>query len=278
MTFIIMLISLIIERFFHWSHLRSWRWFAKYHQWLSSTPFANKSSVILLVICILPLLIIVGLINHLLSGWFYGIPQLIFGVLVLLYCMGPQNLWVQAYSCLSEINREDPKVAVDRAQVLFGIPSPGNSKSFHQSLTSAIFIAAHERIFAVVFWFVILGPVGAVLYRAVSLCTEQSDLGLMSTAAKFKNVLDWLPARLFAFIFALGGHFKDVFHIWKQDIKAGLNGNKKLISDCGIAAIDGKAQNNLPENGEAEKSALELLDRVFVMGLVFLAVIVLIMR
>lgn len=278
MTFIITFIALIIERFFHWSHLRRWRWYGKYQHWLSTTRLANRSSYALLVVCVLPMILIVGFINHILGCWWYGIFKMIFGVLVLLYCMGPDNLWAQTFGCLSELHKEDPKIAIDRAQSAFGLALPNNSQSFHQALTNAIFIAANQRIFAVVFWFVILGPVGAVLYRSISWCADESALGLTQAAIKVQGLLDWIPVRVMTFIFALSGHFTEVFNLWKTDAKKGVSANDKLLTECGIAAMDVSENNRLPEDGAAEKSALELLDRTFIIVLVVLAVMVLIIK
>lgn len=274
MTFIATLIALIIERFFHWTQLRHWTWFPKYQRMLIGR-ISNWSSYALLAICALPLLIIVGVINHILGFWFHGVLKIIFDVVVLLYCMGPDNLWLQTFSCLNELHKEDPKYVVERAQATFGIAPVENSQAFHQALTGAIFTAANQRVFAVVFWFVILGPIGAVLYRVTTLCAAQSDFGLTQVAKQAQQILDWIPARVFTFLFALGGHFVEVFNIWKADAKTGLDGNDKLLMESGVAAIDVKDSNHLPEDGSAEKSALELLDRVFVIWLVILAVITL---
>lgn len=274
MTFIITIISLVIERFFHWSHLRHWRWFHRYQSWLN-TRISNWPSYLLLAICVLPLMIVVGVINCVLAGWLYGILQLIFGVIVLLYCMGPNNLWVQTFACISELHQEDPKIAVDRAQSAFSLPIPESSQAFHQALTGAIFVEANKRIFAAVFWFVVFGPLGAVLYRSIALCAEQSELGLTQAATQVQRLLDWIPVRILTFLFALGGHFTRVFALWRSEIKTGVNGNDKILTDCGIAALDMRDSNRLPEDGSAEKAALDLLDRVFVMGLVVLAIIVL---
>ncbi|SRR5579883_1036648 len=277
MTFIITFISLIIERFFHWNHLRYWRWFDVYQRAISRR-IANWPSYLLLVICILPLMIVAGLIDVILSHWFYGVPRLIFGVLILLYCMGPENLWAQAYACLGELQKDDPKAVVDRAQTAFGITLPENSQAFHQALTRAIFIEANTRIFAVIFWFIILGPAGAIMYRSIAMCAKQSDLGLTQAASVVRKILDWVPARILTFIFALGGHFTEVFQVWKKDIRLGLNGNDQLLGECGIAALDAKKSNQVAENGSAEKEALSLLDRVFIMVLVLLAMIVIMTR
>lgn len=276
MTFIITLISLVIERFFHWSHLRNWHWFARYQKWFASFKLRLPPYLILLL-CILPWLIVVGVINSLLDHVAYGIFKILFGIGVLVYCMGPANLWAQALSCMSDFQNQEPQIAIERAQAAFGIVLPKNSQDFHLVLTKAIFIEAHTRLFAVIFWFVILGPVGAVMYRLIALCAEQFDLGTLQNAMVVKKILDWLPARIFTFLFSLGGHFTEVFTIWKQDSKKDVNENEKLIADCGMAALDGKDVKELTENEPAEKNALELLDRVFVMWLVILALVELVL-
>lgn len=273
MTFIIILIALIIERFFHWSHLRHWRWFARYQQFLS-VRFMGWPKYLLLAACIVPPVLVVGLIDFLICHRLYEIPRLIFGVIVLVYCMGPDNLWVQIYSCIRALNKEDSQAAVGEVKKMFGISNVDQPQAFHQAFTRAIFIAANQRIFAVLFWFAIFGPLGAVLYRAVSLCVDNITLGISQTALYLQRLLDWLPARLFTFIFALGGNFTSVFKKWRAHVREGLVSNEAIIGECGIAALDGVKGEFLPEDGTAENEALSLLDRVFVMSLVILAMIV----
>lgn len=276
MTFIITLISLIIERFFHWSHFRQWRWFDRYQQWI--TRFIGKlPAAVRLILTVIPLMAIAGVIDLFLSRIAYGIPDIFWGVLILLYCMGPRNLWVETYACLSEMNKEDPALAVLYARTAFNIEAPNHSEEFHRALTRAIFIEANSRMFGVIFWFVLLGPLGAVMYRAITLCKEQSDLGLTQIAAKVQSVLDWIPIRVFAFIFALVGHFTRVFSFWRQDVRKGVAANEKLLVECGEAALDLDGM-RVPEDGSAEKAALGLLDRVLIVTLVLLAIMVLIAK
>lgn len=277
MRFIITLISLVMERFFHWGQLRNWRWLPKYQRWLGMTRLSNMSSWILLALCILPFIFIVWIINCALSGSFIIMTALkmVFGLLVLMYCLGPKNLWVQVYGCISELNKEDQKAAVEKICQIFDVKSVETSQAFHQSFTKAIFLAAYQRVFGVVFWFVILGPVGAVFYRILALLSADSPLGLSQVAAKTLSILDWIPVRLFTFIFALAGHFTKVFSYWKRNARKGLNLNDTLITESGMAAIDVMKSGQIPEDGEAEKEAVHLLDRAFIIGLVILAMIVL---
>ncbi len=270
MAFIVTLISLVIERFFHWRHLRHWRWFIRYQQWLAAR-LSNQSSYLLLAAAILPPILLVGIINYFLSYWILAVIKLVFNVIILLYCFGPNNFWVEAYSCINELHKEDPRLAVEQTHMAFDIGHPEDAQSFHRAFTSAIFLAAYERVFGVVFWFVVLGPAGAVLYRSIGLCRKDALLGVKLLAVRIQQLLDWLPVRLFSFIFALGGHFNKVFHCWKDGVSKGLNSSYTLLTECGIAALDALDDGRIPEDGAAEKEALTLLDRVFVMFLVILA-------
>ncbi len=270
MTFIITFIALVIERFFHWNQLRQWRWLTYYQRQLSHSRLANWPAFLLLMITILPLILIVALINYFLNGWFYGILKLIFGVIVLLYCLGPHNLWMQVYQCINHFNKEDPNQAVATADKAFHIGQPENADAFHRALIRAIFVAANKRIFAVIFWFILLGPAGAVLYRSVALLSTQSSLGLTAFANKLLHLLDWIPIRLLTFIFALMGHFTRVFIQWKQYVFKGLEFNETLLVDAGMASLD------FSEDASVEKDAIRLLDRVFVAGLVLLAILAMI--
>jgi AmpE protein len=273
MAFIITLLALIVERFFHWTHLRRWQWFVEYQTWLNKRV-GTVQPYVTLALVLLPPMILVWLVEHLLSGWWFGGFRLVFEVVVVLYCLGPSNLWLQVYNCLAGLHGADVHDGIERVRQAFNIELPANPQAFHQAFTRSIFVAAHQRIFGVLFWFVVLGPAGAVLYRLLSLCCEESPFGFMTTAVQLQKILDWVPTRIFTFIFALGGNFTLVFAQWRRYVAQGLQSNEALLTDCGLAALDIMADGRMPEDGSAEKDALSLLDRVFVISLVVLAALV----
>jgi membrane protein required for beta-lactamase induction len=275
MIFIITLIALLMERFFHWRHLRHWHWFKRYEQWLS--VHIGQWPAILILFCNLLLPVAaVGIVGYLLSNILYGIPQFIFGVIIILYCLGPENVWLQTYRCINDLHKEDRAAALQEAHVFFGAQTSEHSQAFHRKFVHAIFVAAHQRIFAILFWFVILGPVGAVLYRIIGFYRTQSSSRLQPVSSQIGSWMDWLSIRLFTFLFALGGHFTKVIAHWKPSVLKGVKANDVLLTECGSAALDIVDGGVIPESGTAETEAIALLDRVFVMGLVILAVIVLV--
>lgn len=88
-------------------------------------------------------------------------------------------------------------------------------------------VSSHRHVFAPVFWFVVLGPAGAVLYRFALLLDarwgrgDESEYGAFGTFARRAfAALDWLPVRLTATAFAVVGDFEDAVFCWRT--QAGL--------------------------------------------------------
>ncbi|TAK74951.1 MAG: hypothetical protein EPO11_06195 [Gammaproteobacteria bacterium] len=252
MTFIVILIALVIERFFDWSHLRRWHWLASFQQ-LVLKRMKRFSPYVTLALTIIPLLAVVLLIESLIRDWLYGFVSLIFNLLILLYCLGPRNFWADAFVSINALT---------------------HGEAPQRPVADTLFIQSFRRVFAVVFWYLILGVVGAVLYRVVTLSsTEAADQNtppeLLQPSRLLETVLDWVPVRIFTFIFALGGHFVQVMTCWRKQALLGLTHNETMLVDCGMAALG----NEEP----VEKNAISLLDRVFVITLVIIAILVLIL-
>lgn len=278
MTFIVVLIGLLIERFFDWSHLRHWTWFSAYQRMIGQ-KLANKSAYLALAVSIIPLLLAVLAIEYFLQSWLYGFPNVIFKLLLLIYCLGPQNLWADSFACINALVQGDTQYAAEKLKSAFDITDTKYAQALHKHLLSRIFIEANRRVFAVIFWFTLLGPIGALLYRAICVSAQDSQKGMQSVtqdARKIESILDWPAVRLFTFIFALGGHFSHVLACWRRKVSSGLEGNEALLTECGIAALGYDDQDKIPEDGSVENNAISLLDRSFAIAIVFVALIALI--
>ena len=210
--------------------------------------------------------------------------KLIFSVIILLYCFGPRNLWIDSYASINALLHDELTLATQKIQTAFGpIDKSHDAQVIHQQLINKIYTESYQRIFSVVFWFALLGPVGAVLYRSTHLLLSREEPETNPNIIKYslyikyiKNLLDWIPTRIFAFIFALCGHFVKTIASWKSHLWQPLAKNDPLIIDCGVAAADIIHNGSIAEDGSAEKSSLALLDRAYVVTLVILALMVLI--
>ena len=144
-----------------------------------------------------------------------GLLQLLFSLTVLLYCFGPREFEADLEAVLGAPDGVSREAA---AQTLAddGSPIAWNASA----LGVAIAYAALRRRFAVLLWFFLLGPAGALLYRLAQTLARSDSLQLDSSsrsAARYvANALDWLPAQLLTFTLAFVGHWDAVIGAWRR--------------------------------------------------------------
>lgn len=266
MTFIVVLIALLVERFFDWSHLRQWSWYAKCENF-AMQKIKGASPYLVLAAAILPLMIALAMVDLVLGSVLYGLLSLILQLFVLLYCFGPRNLWADAFAALNAITKGDAQAAADKLKSTFHIEANQPADALHRDVVNHVFVSANRRIFAVLFWYGVLGLAGALMYRLIRMSQKSPASEEMQKAAGLiQTILDWVPARIMTFLFALGGNFTRVLSCWKKHVVQGLDSSDLMISDCGFAGIT-IASEKLPQDGSLEKSALALLDRTFLLTL-----------
>lgn len=272
MTFLVLLIALLVERFFDFAHLRDWFWMPRLEALVKKYLKTNAPWAVFAA-NILPLVLLLMLLNALLFKSLYGFPGLVFDVAVLLYCLGPRNFWADAYAAINALVT-NPSAAVETCKTSFDIDSHLDAGARYRALLDRFFTASETRLFGVVFWYAILGAGGALLYRMVAIFAARE--GDSQPAKLSLQVLDWLPVRLFTLIFALAGNFSKVLLVWPKKAVLGLMNADDMLVTCGTAAI-GDEMTNIPDDGKVLRSAVSLLDRSFVIGLVVLLLVGLIL-
>ncbi len=121
----------------------------------------------------------------------------------------------------------------------------------------AVCIQANNRLFAVIFWFVLLGPLGplgAWSYRVTDLVRRRAvfqagrDDSATTTIEPLRHAaealhgwLAWIPARLTAVGYAVAGHFDDALAAWRAvDNEPGgttSENSERLLARVGVAAL-----------------------------------------
>ncbi len=83
-------------------------------------------------------------------------------------------------------------------------------------------LQAHRYVLGPIFWFVVFGPVGPVVYRAADLLADRWGRQLEPEKRAFAFFaeraffwIDWLPARITAATFAVAGNFEDAAYCWR---------------------------------------------------------------
>jgi AmpE protein len=192
--------------------LRSWTAFAqdafgKLPAWDGVTGF-----VILIVLPLLGLL----LVNQLLMAALGVTGAFLLALAVLVYTFGPRDLDTEVTGILEQQDEEKRSAALGD---LLGGPVPEDPVRCRKQTVDAVFLQALRRWFGVIFWFAVLGIVGAFLYRMVDwlvrgdyeLGEEQHGLFL-----RLQQIMDWPAAQLMTLALAISTDFDSVFKAWRR--------------------------------------------------------------
>lgn len=112
---------------------------------------------------------------------------------------------------------------------------------------------AHYDLFAPIFWFMLFGPAGALLYRLALLTFNEwakqptPDFNLFTKRAF--GWLDWLPTRLTAGGFAIVGDFEDAVYCWRMQARAWPDKALGIILASGAGALGVRLGEPLPCKG-----------------------------
>lgn len=284
MTLIAILASLVLERLLdHVQDLRRYERYQDYVEWLRQRLHGDVWEGRLGVVALLaPVALIAMLLQIGLSDALFGLLGLLFAVGVLVFCLGPRDLGHELTQYREAQVSGNLELSTRLARTLLGVEPPSDPLEQARAVTGGVLVQANLRIFGVLFWFVVLGPVGAVLYRAV---TELSRLTLQDNdefswaARQLNEILDWLPARLVALGYALSGHFEAAVVGWRE---ATSNKECWLVPAAQVLAATGTGALDLDQEIEdvmvwdqALQSAMGLVWRTLILWVFVIALLTL---
>lgn len=101
----------------------------------------------------------------------------------------------------------------------------------------------NDGVFGVLFWFAVAGGGGAVLYRLANTLDAmwgyrtQRYLHFGWAAARFDDLLNYLPARLTAFTFAVLGQTRQALRCWRRQAPAWDSPNAGPVMAAGAGSL-----------------------------------------
>ena len=234
MSLLALLFALFCERgLTHLLHLREWRWLDAYFD-RADRALAGRTGLAVIVAALLlialPVLPVI-LVARWLDPHLLGLLEFAFAVFVLLFAFGPRDLKDEVDDYAAALERHDRDEALRRGKELLESSATALGGGAREAVEDAIFIQANNRIFGVVFWFMVLGAGGAWLYRVSDMLRRRAafeaarqgvprvhgDLG--SVLAVIHGVLAWIPARLAALAYAFAGSFEDAVGNWRSAVE-----------------------------------------------------------
>ena len=301
MHLIALLIGLAIERFatrfFRWRRMRwvealidaGFNKAEKLGNWPAIIPVLG-----LAVLLVLPVAAVMFSLGETLQGFTY----MILAIIVLLISIGPKDIGEEVDDYCKALESEDEDEIQHTAKAIIEGDVPTDARERIARVEEAVCIQANNRLFAVVFWFVVLGavmsyigPLAAWSYRVTDLIrrravfnaarSEESDgnISRIQAAAEFLHgLLAWIPARLTAVGYVAAGHADDAIAALRapsEDRDASISeGSEKLLARVGVAALalQDRSDESAKERGiRGAKAANNLVFRLLLIFAVVIA-------
>jgi len=281
MSFIALLLSIVFE--LSVKSLETWRqfgWFSTLTDWVlhKMQKSGLRDGPVAVLAILAPVVLAVWLVSALLFHvWIlFGF---LFGIFVLLMTLGPVDPMRQAHDYLRAMQVGDIPEANRHAEALCARQADDDPVVTAEQVKQATLIRLCENILGIFFWFLLLGPVGAVLFRATCLLHlryEGVQGGLADAIFDLYRILFWIPARLCVISFALVGGFVETLRslrhlsdLWKRE-------SVSLLVEAGLGALPASQQDDQTADLDGVHEVLSLARRsvvawLAVMGLMVIA-------
>ncbi len=170
-------------------------------------------------------------------GWFYSI-------LLLYLAIGAKSLSEHAQAVVDALAGKDLVLARTRVGMIVSRDTSALSEEdVARATIESVLENGSDAIFAAVFWFLLLGAPGVVLYRLAN--TLDAMWGYRSerylhfgwAAARFDDVLNFIPARLTALTYTLLGNVRDGWRCWRAQAPTWYSPNAGPVMAAGAGAL-----------------------------------------
>ncbi len=224
------------------------RLFDWYRDWVDSIEQrynggSRKHGIGAMLLAIVPILLGVLLARYVLSaiGWF---PRVLFDIYVLYLCLGFSRMEKQAGTVSESLEQGNLIRANEDLRKLAGKGAVDETEaSVSRAAVETVLKQGNTYVISPLFWFIFLGPVGALLQRLACILDRMwghrnerfAEFGW--AAARLDDILGWVPARITAISYAIMGSFEDALHCWRKQVDAWKDINSGPLLASGFGAM-----------------------------------------
>ncbi len=216
------------------------------------------------LLAIVPILLGMLLVRYVL-GELSGVLRFAFDVFVLYLCLDIYRLGHTANAVSESLEAGNVAEANSHLKELSGKgASEQTEAAIARATVETVLRQGNSLVLSPLFWFLLLGPFGTVLQRLSSILDllwghryeRFAEFGW--AAARFDDVLGWIPARITAVSYALMGSFEDALHCWRRRMGIWSDINSGPLLASGFGAMHMQSCEAMPEEGDYEPRPAEL--------------------
>lgn len=243
---IIVLLAVLLDHLIPDRH--GFKPFAWYRDWAESIEERfnggkRTHGIGAVLLATLPIAAGVMLIHYILGeiGW---VLRFAFDVVVLYLCVDVHRLGRTAGAISNALESGELGEADESLRELTGKgASARNEANIARATVEGVLKQGNSLIVSPIFWFIVLGPVGAVLQRLSCILDSLwghryerfAEFGW--AAARFDDLMGWIPARITALSYALMGSFEDALHCWRRRVGVWSDINSGPLLASGFGAM-----------------------------------------
>lgn len=239
MIFLVVVLALLIDKLTDWRRAVQddgpWLRLLQHVEGGSDPRYGPWLSLFVLVL--LPVLLL-GLLLLALEPLAYGWLSLPLHLLVLLYSLGRGQGKRELGPFRDAWRRGDEEAAALVAERDLNL-SASDAPSLLRAVEAQLLWRSHQGFFAVIFWYVLLGPLAALAYRLLALTIEHAKAdAIRERAGQFRHAFDWLPVRVLLASFGLVGNFVAANRAMLDNLLHWGIPAQQLLADVGPVAAD----------------------------------------
>jgi adenosylcobinamide-phosphate synthase len=248
-TLVIILLALVLDRWLpERGGFRLWVW---YSDWAESIEQRfngglRSQGAFAVILAIAPIIVAIFLATFVL-GQIAGALAFLFAAAVLYLCVDLYRLGDVAQAVAAALENGDVAHAAARLKELTGKDTVETTEAgVAHATVEAVLKQANSLVIAPIFWFLVFGPLGAMLQRLAAVLDRLwghrtarfAEFGW--AAARLDDLLSWIPARITALSYAVMGSFEDALHCWRRQagMWSDISSGPLLASGLGALHLD----------------------------------------
>lgn len=188
---------------------------------------------------------------------------------ILYLCIAPKSLFQHThavYKPLVKGNIAQARLAV--AMIVSREAQQMDMQAIRKATIESTLENGADAIFAPIFWFILLGPTGAIGYRLSN--TLDAMWGYKNqryehfghAAARLDDLLNWIPARLTAACYMLLGNTRQAWHCCRLQSPQCASPNAGVVMSAGAGSLDIQLGGDAVYHGQQQQKPILGTERI----------------
>lgn len=243
--------------------------FAWYRDWAESIEQrfnggTRTHGVAAVLLAIVPIVLAVVLARYVLNQ-ITPVLGFVFDILMLYVCLDIYRLGSGARAIADTLEAGDVREADAQLKLLAGKGAATLSEAgIAHATVEAVLKQCNSLIISPLFWFILLGPAGAILQRLAHILDKlwghryERFVEFGWAAARLDDLLQWIPARITALSYAIMGSFEEALHCWRRRMGVWSDINSGPLLASGLGAMHMQNCEGMSEVGEYDEPVASL--------------------